>query len=140
MSRQDDEEVVVVERQGSFIAPFLWGLGIGAVLGLLFAPMKGSELRSEIAARGRRLRDYAGEKMDEIEEVIASGYSRARGKVEEGVESARRTVKEGREYARDVAEAGKAAASTARDELERRLAEAREARRARSSGEEEPVA
>jgi len=138
----DDEEVVVVEKHGSPVAPFLWGLAIGAAVGLLFAPMSGVELRSNIKDRSRRLKDLAVEKGHEIEEMVAEGYEKARAKVEEEIEGARGKVREGRQLAHDVVDAGKAATLTAREELERRLAEAREARRAgkRQSGEEEPVA
>ena len=137
----DEEEVVVVEKQGHGVAPFLWGLAIGAALGLLFAPMSGKELRGQIGQRGRRLKDLAGEKFEEMEDLVSRGYERTKSRVEEGLASAKRGVQEGRQIAHDVADAGKAAAGTARAELERRLAEAREARRAgRQSGEEEPVA
>jgi len=141
MARHEDDEVVVVERGGS-VGPFIWGIAIGAALGLLFAPMSGRELRREVASRGRRFKDMAVEKAEELEEMVSEGYHRARGSVEESLDDARRSVREGKQYARDVADAGRAAAVTAREELERRLAEAREARRAgaRPSGEEEPVA
>ncbi len=138
----DEDEVVVVERSGSSVAPFLWGMAIGAALGLLFAPMSGQELRGNIKDRSRRLKDLAVEKGHDLEEMVTSGYERARAKVEEEIEGARGKVREGRQMAHDVVDAGKAAALTAREELEKRLAEAREARRAgtRQSGEEEPVA
>jgi gas vesicle protein len=142
MARHEDDEVVVVERGGSPVAPFIWGIAIGAALGLLFAPMSGRELRREMVTRSRRLKDMAVDKAEELEEMVSDGFHRARGSVEESIDSARRSVKDGKQYARDVADAGRAAAVTAREELERRLAEAREARRAghRPSGEEEPVA
>src|SRR5262245_30691448 len=137
MSRHDDEDVVYVERGGS-VGPFLLGLAVGAAVALLFAPMSGQDLRSEIQRRGRRLKDMAVDKAEELEEMMSEGLHKARGAVTERVEDARRTVREGRQYAHDVVDAGRAAAGSARDELERRLAEAREARRAgRSSGEEE---
>jgi gas vesicle protein len=141
MARHEDDEVVVVEKHGSPVVPFLWGLAVGAALGLLFAPMKGEDLRANLRARGRRLKDIAAEKAEELEEMVAGGYERARVRVEEGIESVKRSAHEGRQTARDVVDAGRAAAGTAREELERRLAEAREARRAgRSGSEEEPVA
>jgi len=141
MARHEDDEVVVVER-GSPFGPFIWGLAIGGALGLLFAPMSGRELREEVASRGRRFKDTAMEKADELEEMVADGFHRARERVEDRIDDARRTVKDGRQYVRDVADAGRSAAVTAREELERRLAEAREARRAgaRPAGDEEPGA
>jgi gas vesicle protein len=143
MSRHhdDDDEVVLVEKRGSPVAPLLWGIAIGAAIGLLFAPMSGEELRSEIGRRGRRLKSLAEDKAEELEEMISDRYASARERVEEGVDGARKKVKEGKQFAHDVADAGRAAALTAREELERRLAEAREARRApKPSGDEDPVA
>jgi len=143
MARHDDDEVVVVEKRGSAVGPFLWGLAIGAAVALLFAPMSGEELRGEIKTRGRRLKAMAQEKAEEFEEMLSENLHKARAKVEEEVETARGKVREGRQFAHDVADAGRSAALTAREELERRLAEAREARRGvgkRSSGDEEPVA
>lgn len=137
----EDEEVVVVEKHGHGVAPFLWGLAVGAALGLLLAPMSGTELRGQIAQRGRKLKHLAGERLEEMEEMVSSGYDKARARVDEGLASAKRNVQEGRQFTHDVADAGRAAAGTAREELERRLAEAREARRAgRQGGDEEPVA
>jgi gas vesicle protein len=142
MARHEDDDVVMVERGGSPVGPFIWGIAVGAALGLLFAPMSGRELRREMATRGRELKDMAADKAEELEEMVSDGFHRARGSVEESLEGARRSVKEGKQYARDVADAGRSAAVTAREELERRLAEAREARRAghKASGDEEPVA
>ena len=144
--RDEEDEVVVVERGGSGVGPFLVGMAIGAALGLLFAPMSGTELRADIADRGRKLKDLATEKGHELQDMVSDTYERARARVEEGLEGAKSKVREGRQLASDVADAGKAAALTAREELERRLADAREARRGggpgsgRHSGDEEPVA
>lgn len=137
----DDDDYVVVEKHGSSIAPFFWGLAVGAGLALLFAPMSGAELRAEIRNRSLRLKDMAEEKAEELEELISDKYQRGRERVEEGFEGVKRKAKEGKQFAHDVADAGRSAALTAREELERRLADAREARRSpRVSGDEEPVA
>src|SRR5574341_1118083 len=77
MARHEDDEVVVVER-GSSVGPFLLGLAVGAAAALLLAPMSGRELRGEIRQRTGRLRDLAMEKAEEIEEMMAEGFHRAR--------------------------------------------------------------
>lgn len=143
MARHEDEdEVVVVEKRGFPVVPFLWGVAVGAALALLFAPMSGEEMRANLRTRGRRLKDLAVSKADELQELVTDTYERARAGVEAGLETAKRGVREGRQVAGDVAEAGRAAAHTAREELERRLGEAREARRAARppASDEEPVA
>lgn len=126
----DDDEVVYVEKGGSPIIPFLWGAAIGAAAALLFAPTSGAELRESIADRARHLKDLAVDKAGKVEEQVGHGYQRARAKVEEELDSARQYVGGARQAAHEVVQASKAAASTAREELERRLAEAREARHA----------
>jgi len=139
----EDDEDEVVEKRGSPVAPFLWGLAAGAALGLLFAPMSGAALRADLRARSRKLRDLAGEKVDELEDLVAGGYENARARVEEGLERAKRSVQDGRQAAHEAVEAGRDVATSARAELEQRLADAREARRARRSpagGTEEPGA
>jgi gas vesicle protein len=99
-------------------------------VGLLFAPMSGERLRADLRARSRKLKSLAAEKVDELEDLVAGGYETARAGVEERLESAKRTVQEGRQAAHDAVEAGRDVASSARAELEKRLADARQARRA----------
>jgi gas vesicle protein len=111
------------------VVPFLWGLAIGAGLALLLAPMSGEEMRANIRTRGKRLKDLAAEKAEELEDLVAGGYEKARARVEAGLDSAKQRVHEGRQVAHDVVEAGRGAALTAREELEKRLADARESRR-----------
>ncbi|HVO35469.1 MAG TPA: YtxH domain-containing protein [Gemmatimonadales bacterium] len=138
----DDDEVVVVEKHGSPVVPFVWGLAIGAGLALLFAPMSGADLRANIRSRGKQLKDLAAEKAEELEDLVAGGYEKARARVEAGLETAKQRVHEGRQVAHDVVEAGRGAALTAREELEKRLADARESRRGarQAPKDEEPGA
>src|SRR5207247_1186508 len=48
---------------------FLLGLGIGAVVGFLFAP-EGEATRGKLAGRLRGLRDLASEKVDELGQLL----------------------------------------------------------------------
>jgi gas vesicle protein len=126
----DDDDDDRAERRGSPIVPFLWGLAVGAAVALLLAPMSGEDLRAELGSRSRKLKDLASQKAEEFGDLVEEGYEKARARVEEGLDTAKRSVSEGRQVARDVAEAGRDVAQSAREELERRLTDAREARRA----------
>lgn len=130
MGRQyDDQPVVVIERSGG-AGSFLAGAALGAVLALLFAPSSGAETRQEIGRRARRLREAAEDRLEDLQEAVESGYERTKASVEAGLQRARVSIDERRTEARDTVQAGKAAVRTARDELERRLEDARVQRRA----------
>ena len=111
---------------GRGFGPFLLGLAVGAVLGFLFAPDAGDVTRAKLTQRLRGLKGLAEEKAGELaDRVVGEGTSD------------------------DPGETPPAALPSAREELERRLAEARRRRRAgkpaRSAAaevaeEDEPVA
>lgn len=127
--RYEEQPVVVIERSGGGgIGAFLAGAAVGAVFALLFAPQSGDETRAAIRARAQRLRETAEDRLDDLQEAVESGYARTKANVEAGLQRARRTLDERREGARDAVEAGRSAVRTARDELERRLADARSKR------------
>lgn len=131
MARQyDDQPVVVVEKSGGGIGPFLAGAAFGAVFALLFAPQSGAETRQAIGRRARRLREVAEDRLDDLQEAVESGYARTKASVEASLQRARHSIDERRTEARDTVQAGKAAVRTAREELERRLEDARAQRRA----------
>lgn len=123
-NRRDDEAVVVVEKGGG-IGAFLAGAALGAVIALLFAPQSGAETRAMLRARARRLREAAEDRLHDLEEAVETGYERTKASVEAGLQSAKRSIEARREDARDAYTAGRSAVRTARDELERRLADAR---------------
>lgn len=118
MARDDDRDVVYVERGEGSLKPVLFGALLGLAVGLLFAPQSGDETRRALKRRMRKMRALAEEKVDELSERI-SGDSprpmRGRGDAREDI----------------------------RGELERRVSEARSRRRApvpSDDDDEEPVA
>jgi gas vesicle protein len=124
----DDEPYLIVEnREGSSIAPFLVGLAVGAGLALLVAPRSGKETRREIADRVKRASDAARDAVGELGDVIGDKLEEAREKVETGLESAREAVDVRRRRVSTAFDAGRAAARQAREELEYRLAESKAA-------------
>src|ERR1700689_2375454 len=53
---------------GSKVSFFLVGLGIGALVGILFAPKSGEETREFLAAKADEGREYAQKKARELRE------------------------------------------------------------------------
>jgi gas vesicle protein len=82
------------DREGSGFASFLLGLGIGAVLGFLFAPEPGEATRGRLQRKLRGLRDLAAEKVEELGEAFEAGddaeVEPARDALEERLTEAKR--------------------------------------------------
>jgi gas vesicle protein len=136
--REEEREVIYVERSdSSSLKPILFGLAFGAVLGLLFAPQSGEETRRSINRRLRRLRALAEEKVDELSERISPAGAGANSLLDDEWETPRAAAGGGRETA------PRGHVSSAREELERRLADARSRRRSAPPpppDDEEPLA
>ncbi|PYO66929.1 MAG: hypothetical protein DMD69_12375 [Gemmatimonadetes bacterium] len=83
-----------MSERGSGFGSFLLGLGIGAVVGFLFAP-EGEVTRGKLAGKLRGLRDLAAEKADELGELLeaegeAPGEPPARAALEHRLTEAKR--------------------------------------------------
>lgn len=124
----DDEPYLIVEnREGSPIAPFLIGLAVGAGIALLMAPQSGEETRRDIADKVSRAKDAARDAIGDLGDAIGNTLEEARDKVEVGLESAREAVDVRRRRVHNAVEAGRVAARQARADLEFRLAESKAA-------------
>jgi len=86
------------ENEGSKLGFFLAGLGIGAVLALLFAPRSGKETRDMIVQKAEEGRDFVISKGEEI-----------RKQAEDAVEKGRDLVSKQKELLSAALEAGKQA-------------------------------
>jgi len=128
--RTKGREVVYVERGGDASAKWLfWGAVLGAGLALLYAPRTGEETRRVLQRNLWKLRAVTEEKLDELAQQFGSGKEALESLTDEDD---------------DLDDAGdgpplrpRASGASAREELERRLAEARARRRAVG---EEPLA
>jgi hypothetical protein len=131
MRRKQGREIVYVERGGDSSAKWLfWGAVLGAGLALMYAPSSGEETRRVLQRRLWKLRAMTEEKLDELAQQFGGGRDAFDEFEEEEL------LEEGPEGPGPRVRAG---APSAREELERRLAEARARRR--GSGElEEPLA
>src|SRR5262245_59297212 len=134
-----DRDVIVVEPDsGSSIGWLLLGAAVGAGLALLFAPASGAETRRRISRSARRLKETAADALDEIRDEFDDLTDKASEKLDEVKEAARDTVEEIEDTTRGALRR-RGGAAQAREELERRLADARARRRAEAE-DQEPVA
>ncbi|HMD83354.1 MAG TPA: YtxH domain-containing protein [Terriglobia bacterium] len=86
------------ENDGSKVGFFLAGLGIGAVMALLFAPRSGQETRDMIVQKAEEGRDFVMTKSEEL-----------RKQAEDAVEKGRDLVNKQKDLLSAALEAGKQA-------------------------------
>lgn len=60
---------------------FLFGLGLGVGLGVLFAPMSGEETRNSLAERANELADNARETWEQGRDRFRTGVEQVKGAV-----------------------------------------------------------
>jgi hypothetical protein len=131
--RSKGREIVYVERGGDASAKWLfWGAVLGAGLALLYAPRTGEETRRVLQRKLWKLRAVTEEKLDELAQQFSSGR-----------EALQDLTDDDEDEFDDLGEPPplrpRAASPSAREELERRLAESRARRRA-VGDIEEPLA
>ena len=133
MRRKQQREVVYVERGGDASAKWLfWGALLGAGLALMYAPSSGEETRRNLQRKLWKLRAMTEEKLDEITQQFGGGKESLEGMLDEEEDEV-----EGDNDAREFY--GRSGSPSPREELERRLADAR-ARRRSPADLEEPLA
>lgn len=90
-------EVVMADNVGSKVSFFLVGIGIGALLGVLFAPKSGEETRDYLAKRADEGRDYAQKKARELRERADELIERGKDVAAKKRDSLSAAVEAGRE-------------------------------------------
>ena len=131
--RSKGREVVYVERGGDASAKWLfWGAVLGAGLALLYAPRTGEETRRVLQRKLWKLRAMTEEKLDDIAQQFGPG--------KEALEDLADDDDDFDDADETPALRPRASSGSARDELERRLAESRARRRAVGDDYEEPLA
>lgn len=73
---------------GKVIVGILAGAAAGAVLGILFAPAKGSATRRKISRDGRELKEDIVEKFDEFIDGLSEKFNKVKKDVSEFAEKA----------------------------------------------------
>lgn len=72
---------------GKMLSGVLLGAAAGAVLGILFAPDKGTETRKKISKKGTDLRDSFKAKMNSLVDDISDQYEEAKNEAGKLVDS-----------------------------------------------------
>jgi len=125
MAEYDDLPTFVIETRGEGGAgTFLLGVLVGAAAALLLAPRSGMETQAEIAGAVRRARDGVGDRVSGARERVSDTLDSVRGGVGTRVQQARAALDAGVDAARD-----------AREELQRRVDDAKRAYRSRVGGD-----
>src|SRR5580700_8605941 len=86
------------DRDSNSFGWFLAGVGLGALVGVLYAPRSGSETRDQIRARAEEGRDY-----------VRTRAREARGQASEWVDRGRDVVNQQKDQFRAAYEAGRQA-------------------------------
>jgi gas vesicle protein len=134
MRRNQHREVVYVERGGDSSAKWLfWGAMLGAGIALLYAPSSGEETRRNVQRKLWKLRAMTEEKLDEISQQFGGAKDSLEGLMDDDEEGDDDSDLEDRSFPERSSKA------SPREELERRLADARARRRA-PTDIEEPLA
>ena len=123
----DDDRVVVIEKQSAGVTPFLLGLAIGVGAALLIAPRSGAATRRDIRRRAHRVRRAAEDAVTDVTDRVTDTFDDARRRVEEKIDSARDAIDLKKRQVNRAMDAGRTAAKDARQELEQRIAETKAA-------------
>jgi len=92
---------------GSKFAYFLAGMGMGAVVGLLFAPRSGKETREYISSKAEEGRDFIRSKSEEGREYVNTRGKELRSQAEGALDKAKDVVARQKEQLSAALEAGK---------------------------------
>jgi gas vesicle protein len=96
----------MAENVGSRISFFLVGLGIGALVGILFAPKSGEETREYLSLKADEGREYAQRKARELRERAEDVVERSKQAASRQKETLSAAVDAGRDaYQREKAKA-----------------------------------
>jgi gas vesicle protein len=85
------------DNAGSKVSYFLVGLGLGALVGVLFAPKSGEETRDLLAQKADEGRDYAQRKARELRERADELIERSKDVANRKKDSLSAAVEAGRE-------------------------------------------
>ena len=90
------------DRESNSFGWFLAGLGLGALVGVLYAPRSGSETREVLRARAEEGRDYVRNRAREAREQASEWVDRGREVVNQQKDQFRAAYEVGRQAYQDA--------------------------------------
>jgi gas vesicle protein len=87
----------MAERDGSGFVWFLAGLGLGGLIGVLYAPRAGSEIRDELKARAEEGREYVRSRAREARDQATGWVDKGRDAVTQHKDQFRAAYEAGRQ-------------------------------------------
>jgi gas vesicle protein len=87
----------MADHDGSGFVWFLAGLGLGGLIGVLYAPRAGSETREELIARAEQGREYVRSRAREAKEQAAGWVDKSRDTMNQQKDQFRAAYEEGRQ-------------------------------------------
>jgi len=91
------------------LAWFLAGLGVGALVGILYAPKSGRETRDDLVTGAREGTEYLRQRTRQAAEEVSSLVDKSKEQMGEYVERGREAVDRGRQQWEEFVERGKSA-------------------------------
>lgn len=95
------------ENKSYGVAWFLAGLGVGALVGILYAPKSGRETRQDLINGAREGTEYLRHRTQQAAEEVSALVDRSKEQVSEYVERGREAVDRGRAQWEEFVERGK---------------------------------
>ena len=95
------------ESKSYGLAWFLAGLGVGAVVGILYAPKSGRETREDLITGAREGTEYLRNRTEQAAQEVSAIVDKSKEQVTEYVERGREAVDRGRVQWEEFVERGK---------------------------------
>ncbi|MFT4112823.1 YtxH domain-containing protein [Silvibacterium sp.] len=105
------------EKQSSGFSWFLAGLGIGALVGVLYAPKAGRETREDLVNGAREGKEYLRQRSQEAADQVTQIVDRGRAQVNDYVERGRDYVDRGKAQWEDFLAQGRQVVSSQKEKV-----------------------
>jgi gas vesicle protein len=97
------------DNGGNSFLWFLAGLGVGAVVGVLYAPKSGAETRAELCNKFEEGREFVSTKFEDGREFVTTKAGEVRVKAEDWAQRGKEVLDQQKQQVRSAFQAGKQA-------------------------------